>query len=201
MKKACVILADGFEEVEALTSVDYLRRAGVDVVVAGLSDLKVTGSHGIVVIADALMATASGQDGGGMFDAIIVPGGGKGAQDIAKDPCAVAFITRNFAAGKLVAAICAAPVVVLHEACGLLRGRNFTGYPGTEGRVVADSGARFLTDRVVVDRNLITSRAAGTSGEFAVAIVKALVGDKAARELSEKVLLGQAPRIVTEPSH
>ncbi|MDA8425286.1 MAG: DJ-1/PfpI family protein [Treponema sp.] len=183
MKKALVLLAEGFEEVEALTPVDYLRRAGVEVKTAGLAGSIVEGGHGILVRADMELSEFSEA-----VDCLIVPGGGKGADNLAASPAVVELVRRHFAAGGLVAAICAAPAVVLHEACGILAGRRFTGFPGTETRV---SGAEFRKDRVVVDGNLITSRAAGCSGEFAYAIVEALVGKAAAEELADRVLLAR----------
>jgi protein deglycase len=181
MKTVCVLLADGFEEVEAVTPIDYLRRAGVDVKTLGLTGKTVSGSHGIKIEAD-LGSEGFSRD----FDCVVVPGGGRGADNIAASPQAVFLIKRHFGAGKLVAAICAAPAVVLHGACGILGGRRFTCFPGLETKV---TGASFSEDRVVVDGNLITSRAAGTAGEFARAIVAKLVGDSAAKELEEKVLL------------
>jgi 4-methyl-5(b-hydroxyethyl)-thiazole monophosphate biosynthesis len=183
MKRACVILAEGFEEVEAITPVDYLRRAGVEVTVAGLGARRVMGGHGITVEADLSLSEAAGD-----FDAVIVPGGAKGAANLAASPEAASFIKRHFSAGRLVAAICAAPAVVLHGACGILAGRRFTGYPGTESQV---SGAFFVPDAVVLDGNLLTSRAAGTAGRFARALVSLLLGEEAASEVAAKVLLAE----------
>jgi 4-methyl-5(b-hydroxyethyl)-thiazole monophosphate biosynthesis len=181
MKTACVLLADGFEEVEAMTPIDYLRRAGVEVTTVGVTGPEPVGSHGIAVRADRGLE-ALGAD----YDCIVVPGGGKGAANLAASAEAAAAIKRHAIAGKLVAAICAAPVVVLHEACGLLAGKRFTCYPGLDSRA---GGASFVRERVVVDGKLITARAAGCSGEFAYAIATALVGEDAADELAEKVLL------------
>jgi protein deglycase len=181
MKTACVLLADGFEEVEAVTPIDYLRRAGVEVHVLGVTGKSVSGSHGIKIEA------SMGSEGfSGDYDCVVVPGGGRGADNIAASPAAVFLIKRHFAAGKLVAAICAAPATVLHSACDILRGRRFTGFPGSETEV---QGAHFSEERVVVDGNLITSRAAGSAGEFACAIVGALLGDSEADSLAAKVLL------------
>ena len=181
MKTACVLLADGFEEVEAVTPIDYLRRAGIEVHILGVTGKTVSGSHGIKIEASV---GASGFNGD--YDCIVVPGGARGAANIAASPAAVYLIKRHFGAGKLVAAICAAPAVVLHSACGILKGRRFTAYPGTESKV---EGAVFSEDRVVADGNLITSRAAGSAGEFAYAIVSALEGEGAAAELAKKILL------------
>jgi protein deglycase len=181
MKRACVLLAEGFEEVEALTPVDYLRRAGIEVRTVGISGSVVRGAHGIAVQADA------GPEGlDGAYDCVVVPGGSPGAANLAASPGVVALVKRHFAEGKLVAAICAAPAVVLHGACGILAGKRFTGYPGTEAKV---SGASFSEDRVVMDGNLITSRSAGCAGEFSYAVVNALAGEDAADELASKVLL------------
>jgi 4-methyl-5(b-hydroxyethyl)-thiazole monophosphate biosynthesis len=191
MKKTIILLADGFEEVEALTSVDYLRRAGIDVRTVGVTGSIVQGGHGILVRADIELSELSGA-----VDCVVVPGGGKGAENLAASPAVVELIRRQFSSGALVAAICAAPAVVLHEACGILAGRKFTGYPGTETRVQGADfrEADFREDRVVVDGNLITSRAAGCAGEFAYAIVKALLGAKEAQELADKVLLQVLPQ-------
>ncbi|HWR12921.1 MAG TPA: DJ-1 family glyoxalase III [Rectinemataceae bacterium] len=183
MKKACVLIAEGFEEVEALTPVDYLRRAGVEVTLFGLGGRSVRGARGITVVADAVLEDASVDVG---FDAVVVPGGMPGAKNLAESRAAREFIVRHFEGGKLVAAICAAPAVVLHEGCGILKGRRFTGYPGTERQV---TGAVFTSGRVVVDGNLITSRGAGTAGEFAIAIIEALMGENAARTVADCVLL------------
>jgi 4-methyl-5(b-hydroxyethyl)-thiazole monophosphate biosynthesis len=181
MKTACVLLADGFEEVEAITPIDYLRRAGVDVKILGVTGKTVSGSHGIKIESD-LGSEGLAKD----YDCVVVPGGGRGADNLAASPSAVYLIKRHFAAGALVAAICAAPAVVLHGACDILKGKRFTCYPGLEDKV---SGATFSEDRVVVDGTLVTSRGAGTAGEFAAAIVRELVGGAAAENLAAKVLL------------
>jgi 4-methyl-5(b-hydroxyethyl)-thiazole monophosphate biosynthesis len=180
MKKACVLLADGFEEVEAITPIDYLRRAKVEVTVIGITGKLVSGSHGIKIEAEA-GTEALGAD----YDCVVVPGG-RGVDNLAASPAAVYFIKRHFAAGALVAAICAAPAVVLHGACGILAGKRFTCYPGLEAKV---SGASFSEERVVVDGKLITSRGAGTAGEFSAAIIGALAGEAEAAEVAAKVLL------------
>ena len=181
MKTACVLLADGFEEVEAITPIDYLRRAGIDVKILGVTGKTVSGSHGIKVECD-LGSEGFSKD----YDCVVVPGGGRGADNIAASPQAVFLIKRHFGAGKLVAAICAAPAVVLHGACGILQGKNFTCFPGLEAKV---SLANFSEERVVVDGNLITSRSAGTAGEFSAAIVIALAGQDAVDKLTQSVLL------------
>lgn len=180
MKSAIVLLAPGFEEIEAVTPVDLLRRAGIAVTVVSVSaSLEVTGGHDLVVRADKLVS-----DHRTTADAVIVPGGSGGAKAIAASPEASELILRHSRADALVAAICAAPAVVLHP-LGLLKGRRFTCYPGMEARV---EGASFSTDRVVADGRLITSRGAGTAVEFALAVIGALAGPGKAREVKESIL-------------
>ena len=181
MKRAVVFLANGSEEVETVTPVDYLRRAGIDVTVAGIGERDLIGSRGIRMTADLAVDDIEGE-----FDCVVIPGGGAGSKAIAGDVHAEKLITSHFAAGKLTAAICAAPAVVLGRAYGLLSGRNFTCYPGLEKE---DYGGKFQDSRVVVDGNLITARAAGCAGEFAYAIIKALLGRDAADRVAAQVLL------------
>ncbi len=180
MKTACVLLADGFEEIEALTPVDYCRRAGIQVTTIAVKAKTVTGAHKIQVLADVENLADAGD-----FDAVIVPGGLPGSSNIAASANARALILRHFHSGKLVAAICAAPSVVLHSGCGILEGRKFTGYPGTEGNV---TGGIFTPARVVVDGNIITARAAGCAAEFSLSIIAWLEGEKASRSVAESVL-------------
>jgi 4-methyl-5(b-hydroxyethyl)-thiazole monophosphate biosynthesis len=182
MKKACVVLADGFEEIEALTPVDYLRRAGIEVTMIGLAGQLVRGAHDIAVMADLTMAESSSAT----YDAVILPGGMPGARNLAESKVLREFLLRHFHGGKIVAAICAAPAVVLEGACGLLAGRHFTGYPGSEAQV--PQGIH-TPGRVVKDGNLITSRGPGTAGEFAIALIEALAGAQTAQAVAEKTLL------------
>jgi protein deglycase len=181
MKTTVVLLADGFEETEALVPTDYLRRAGIRVVLAGIGGTEIRGSHGIRVLADAKIG-----DLGADIDCVLVPGGMPGAKNIAESPEAISLIRDVFAKGNLVAAICAAPVVVLANAAGILKEKKFTCFPGMENE--ADCG-NFLEERVISDGNLITSRAAGTAGEFAMAIIARLAGADKAKEVADKVLL------------
>jgi 4-methyl-5(b-hydroxyethyl)-thiazole monophosphate biosynthesis len=178
-KKALVLLIDGFEEVEAITCVDYLRRAKVEVTVAGVGGTRIKGSHGVVVLADAELASPCP-----LHDAIVIPGG-PGSRELIKHQAVVDAVKAHEKAGKIVAAICAAPVVVV-SSLALLKGRKFTCFPGMEGEA---RGGAFSPERVVRDGALITSRAAGTTGEFALAIVEALEGAQAAAALAESVLL------------
>ena len=185
-QKAIVLLAEGFEEVEAISPVDYLRRAGIEVIIAAIgAAISVTGARGITVNADALLSDLIQQEATDNFDAIIIPGGLKGAANIAACTEAGALITRMAAAGKLVCAICAAPAVVLAP-LGVLAGREFTCYPGMEAQV---SDAKWTDKRVTVDGNLITSRGAGTAGIFAITIIKLLLNEIEGDRIAQAILL------------
>jgi 4-methyl-5(b-hydroxyethyl)-thiazole monophosphate biosynthesis len=187
-KRAIVLLAEGFEEVEAVTPIDYLRRAGLEVATVSIGQVPlVLGSHGIPVNADAVLAALEqqGKADPADWDAVVLPGGGKGAENLAASAGVGSFVTAMAKAGKLVCAICASPAVVLAP-LGLLKGRNFTCFPGMEERV---SGASWKESRVVIDDNLVTSRGAGTAGEFAVTIIGKLLGDAAGEKVAKSVLL------------
>jgi 4-methyl-5(b-hydroxyethyl)-thiazole monophosphate biosynthesis len=167
MKRVLVPLAEGFEELEAVTIVDILRRAGIEVVVASLAGSPVTGSHGIRIAADTPLAALAEQD----FDMIALPGGMPGAEHLRKDSRIAALVRRLHEAGRPVAAICAAPMVL--AAAGVLDGRRATSYPGF---LSEDGPARLAGDAVVVDEGVITSRGPGTALDFALALVEALAG-------------------------
>ena len=183
MKRIAVLLADGFEEVEAITPIDFLRRVGVEVIIVGVTGSLVTGGHGIRVGSDTGIDQVTDEFISSM-DAVLVPGGTGGAENIAANDRAMGLIRDCLDTGKLVAALCAAPGVVL-GANGLLTGRRFTCYPGFETRV---EGGEFSEDRVVVDGNVITSRGPGTAAEFALAGIRYLVGEEASSNLHQRTL-------------
>ena len=195
-KKVIVLLAEGFEEVEAITPVDYLRRAGIEVTVAAVGTKlpAVKGSHSIQVSADAALETLLKENklDPSSWDGAVIPGGLPGADNLAASREAGAFITAMAGAGKWIFSICAAPARVLSP-LGLLKGKNFTCFPGEEEKVVApgsaSAGAKWKQDRVVVDGNLITSRGAGSAGEFACAIISAMINEAEGKKMAERVLL------------
>ena len=178
MRRVLVPLAEGFEELEAVTIVDILRRAGVEVVVASLGESPVTGSHGIRLAADTPLAALAEQD----FDMIALPGGMPGADHLKKDPRVAAIARRLHGKGRPVAAICAAPMV-LAEA-GLLDGRRATSFPG-----FLDGAARttVTADAVVVDGGVITSRGPGTALDFALQLVETLEGREARAAIESRL--------------
>jgi 4-methyl-5(b-hydroxyethyl)-thiazole monophosphate biosynthesis len=180
-KTALLLLAEGFEDVEAVTAVDVLRRAAVEVTVAALKPGLTRGARGTAVQADALLDDVKD----GVFDAVVLPGGNKGAENLAVSPVVKSVLQRFQKEGKIVAAICAAPGVVLAPA-GLLDGRAATGYPGTESRFPASAAPK--TDAVVSDGNLLTGRAMGSSLAFALALVEKLLDKEAAEKVRQAVL-------------
>jgi 4-methyl-5(b-hydroxyethyl)-thiazole monophosphate biosynthesis len=187
-KNAIVLLAEGFEEVEAVTPIDYLRRAGVAVTIAAIgSNLAVMGARGITVCADTSLhdLVTQEKEPAELWDAVIIPGGMPGAVNLAASPETGALITAMAAAGKLVCAICAAPAVVLAP-LGVLSGKKFTCYPGLEEKV---QGGIWSVETVAIDGSIITSRGAGTAGAFAVAIISKLLGETEGEKVAKAVLL------------
>ncbi|MDR2398723.1 MAG: DJ-1/PfpI family protein [Spirochaetaceae bacterium] len=184
-KKVLLLLAEGFEEVEAITPLDYLRRAGIEVQTASIAadgNVQVRGSHGLVVQADLGLQDAA-QDSS--WDGVLLPGGLPGATHLAASETVGALVKALARAGKLVAAICASPGVVLFP-LGLLQGRRFTCYPGVEASV---SGATWVEAPVVRDGNLITSRGAGTAGFWAKELIAYLTDPATAQNIAASVLL------------
>jgi 4-methyl-5(b-hydroxyethyl)-thiazole monophosphate biosynthesis len=192
-KKAIVLLADGFEEVEAVTPIDYLRRAGIAVTTAAIGGGgTVTGARGIPVNADTTLndLIRRGQAAAACWDAVILPGGMPGAANLAASTETGALLAAMADAGKWVCAICASPAVVLAP-LGLLAGKRFTCYPGMEATV---QNAEWSDERVVTAANaggggIITSRGAGTAGAFAVAIISSLLNESEGNTVARSVLL------------
>ncbi len=190
MKRVIVMLADGFEEIEALAPVDLLRRAGVEVITVGNELVK--GSRGISVASDmSVKDFVQNLNDENLPDAIIVPGGLGGTKNLANCKTAQSLITKMWNNNKLVCAICAAPVIVLSP-LGILKNKKFTCYPTMENDFAEFAGENWQekvsgsihkTDNVVIDENLITSRGAGTALDFSFAIIEKLCG----KETMEKV--------------
>ena len=181
MPKSLVFLATGFEEIETVTIVDVLRRAGVDVTVAGLTPNTVEGKHGMKIVPDKHIDDTKVED----FDAIIVPGGNPGYKNLRKDPRVINMVKTAFDSGKLVAAICAAPAVL--SDAGILKGKECTIYPGMENEL-ENGGGKPKQDTVVVDGNIITSRGPATALPFALKLAEKLAGKQAAEAVSKKTM-------------
>jgi 4-methyl-5(b-hydroxyethyl)-thiazole monophosphate biosynthesis len=165
MKAILVLLAPGFEEIEFTAPVDILRRLGISVVTAGVQGREVEGAHGITMLADTLLSEVKTED----YAGIVLPGGA--ASWLLRDMPAVLQLVREMhAEGKLVAAICAAPIAL--EAAGVLKGRRCTCYPGVEGEL--KSAAEVLAEPAVTDGQLVTGRGPGAALEFGFALGIAL---------------------------
>ncbi|MCQ8903172.1 MAG: DJ-1/PfpI family protein [Methanothrix sp.] len=179
--RVVVPLAEGFEEIEFVTVVDILRRAGIDVEVAGLRDGPVQGSHGVRVIPDTTFDRVDFN----RADAIVLPGGNPGFINLGKDERVLDAVRRMSAAGKYVAAICGAPSVLVKA--GVLNGRIATVHPAGKDEVAAC--ARYLDERVVVDGNVITSQGPGTAMDFALKLVELLAGREAMLRVGRETLV------------
>ncbi|MDR2551696.1 MAG: DJ-1/PfpI family protein [Treponema sp.] len=187
-KRTLVFLAEGFEEVEAVTPLDYLRRAGIEVISASAGEGKtVKGAHGISLAADLLLADLerAGKLKAAFWDCALVPGGMPGASNLAACTLAGTFFKEMAAAGKIIAAICASPAVFLAP-LGILKGKRFTCYPGMEKDV---REGLWTAERTVADGNLVTGQGPGTAAEFALALVEKLAGETAAEDLAGAALL------------
>jgi 4-methyl-5(b-hydroxyethyl)-thiazole monophosphate biosynthesis len=167
MAKVLVPLADGCEELEAVTIIDLLRRAGIEVVTAGLKPGIVKASRGVQLVPDMTLDAALHDD----YDMVVLPGGMPGATHLKEDTRVLGLLRKMAAAGKYTAAICAAPMV-LAEA-GVLEGRQATSYPGFLDGL---PGVSVRAEAVVQDGKVLTSRGPGTAMDFALALVETLKG-------------------------
>ena len=181
MAKAYVFFADGLEEVEALTTVDLLRRGGVETAtVSIMAERSVTGAHGITILADRLFAEID-PDGADLY---VLPGGQPGTNNLDHHKELGQLLARAAAdPAKKIAAICAAPMVFGH--LGFLKGKRATCYPGCEGELF---GAEAVTDEVVSDGGIITSRGVGTAIPFALSLIAELLGKEKADAIAKEIV-------------
>ena len=175
---ACVLvpLAQGCEELEAVTVVDLLRRAGIEVVTAGLDEQPVHASRGMVLVPDMTLDAALQKD----YDMVVLPGGLPGADHLKNDARIIRLLVQMQEADKYTAAICAAPRVL--AAAGLLEGKRVTSYPGSLDK---DSvpGLEYVEQPVVADGKVITSRGPGTAMDFALELIATLSGKQVRDEV------------------
>jgi 4-methyl-5(b-hydroxyethyl)-thiazole monophosphate biosynthesis len=177
MPTVLAILPDGFEEIEATAPIDLLRRAGVEVTIAALGEqIHVTGRSGLTLHADTTLAAVLVHD----FDCVFLPGG-PGVKNLRADPRVRTLVQRQHAAGRWLAAICAAPAV-LHDA-GLLAGRRYTAHFSVAGELPAI----LAHERTVADGSLLTSPGAGTALDFGLLLVEKLVSSEKAREIAQAI--------------
>ncbi|MDD3172637.1 MAG: DJ-1/PfpI family protein [Herbinix sp.] len=179
MAKVYIFLANGYEEIEGLTVVDLLRRAGIEVVMVSISgDIFVTGSHNIITKADALFENVDFADA----DMLVLPGGMPGTNNLKAHEGLDLLLKEFFSIGKRLAAICAAPIILGSK--GLLMGKNATCYPGHEGAL---TGAHVTNAAVVEDGNIITSKGMGTAIDFSLSLIKNIVGETEAVKIARAI--------------
>ncbi len=178
MTTVLVILPEGFEEIEAVTPIDLLRRAGFEVTIAALADgIHVTGRSGLTLHATTSLTSVPEDQA---FDLLLIPGG-PGVRRLREDPRVLRRVVAQNRGSGWLAAICAAPTV-LNDA-GILSGRAYTAHPSVSDELPA---AR-INERLVVDGKLITSRGAGTALEFGLRLIEALAGPAKAREIAASI--------------
>jgi 4-methyl-5(b-hydroxyethyl)-thiazole monophosphate biosynthesis len=181
MKKVFIFLADGFEETEAVATIDILRRGGLEVITVSISEKNVvTGAHHIPILADQLFTETDVSAG----EALVLPGGMPGASNLNNCPELKNHLIQYATEGKKIAAICAAPLVL--GGLDLLQGKKATAYPGFESTL---KGAEFEKKPVVKDGNIITGQGPGFVFDFALAIVEELQGKAKAEEVATGLLL------------
>jgi 4-methyl-5(b-hydroxyethyl)-thiazole monophosphate biosynthesis len=180
-KRAVIILAQGFEEIEAITPIDLLRRAGIEVSVEGLDSINVKGSHDIQVFASSIFTLPPS-----LPDAFILPGG-PGHENLLQSNAVMEFTEKMFLSGKICAAICAAPSVL--GKAGILKGKKTTCFPGYEDKL---NGGIFVKQPVVIDGTIITSRGAGTAVQFSLEIIRHLTDSRTAEKVASAIVYHDA---------
>jgi len=180
VSKVLVPLANGFEEIEAMSIIDILRRAQVEVVIAGLGKKQVCGAHGVKVQCDAHIEDMKSSD----FDMIVLPGGLPGATNLQKDETVQRLLKEFDGAKKQIGAICAAPIAL--QSAGVLK-ENYTCYPSFEANIKSEG---YISNQdVVMDGNVTTSRGPGTALVFALSIVGQLCGEDMRENVKSQLLL------------
>lgn len=182
-QKVAVLLADGFEEIEALAVVDVLRRAQIETVMVAVSsdssNIALVGRNAITVVADCHIEDIGASD----FQMIILPGGQPGTENLKKDERVRTIIEQFHKDDKKIAAICAAPTIL--SAYGLIEGKNITSHPSVKDEL---DETNYKEDRVVVDGNIITSRGPGTAIEFALTLVEILINKDTAQKINAALM-------------
>ena len=180
-KRALVVLAEGFEEIEAITPIDVLRRADVDVTVASVGELTVKGAGGVPIQADADLEACADRE----YDLIVLPGGMPGATNLAASATLAGMLKKAKMSGVVIGAICAAPAVVLHP-LGLLGDEKVACYPAFQRRLDEVNRSK---ERVCLSPRLITAAGPGVAMEFALALTEGLRGKAKAEELALAMLV------------
>ena len=195
MKTAAVFFADGFEDIEALSPVDYMRRAEINVITVGVKGtpfndtMIVTSSHKVPMIMDMSLDAFLAEYGENLPDCVCCPGGGLGAQNLSKNEALLAYLEKCNAAGKLVSAICASPAVVLGKT-DILAGKKWTCYPEMQDNAKPEYLGGYSNQVFITDGNLVTSRGPGASEQFAMELVRILAG----QDVHDKIHAGAQQR-------
>jgi len=179
MKRVLIPLAPGFEEIEAIAVVDILRRAGLEVTMAGTVYGPIEGRNKVRVLADTSLNSVKDQD----FDMVVLPGGAVGTENLKNDPMVKEVVERLYKKGRFITAICAAPTVL--SAIGITAGKTVTSHPTVRLKLDKE---KLSDERVVVDGNIITSQGPGTAIEFAFKLVEVLIGENKVIEINRGVL-------------
>lgn len=186
MVSAVLLLAEGAEEMEAVIAIDVLRRGGITVTVAGLGSCDpIKCSRDVYIKPDMSLADAASK---GPYDAVVIPGGLKGSENLAASTDVKTLLTEQEKAGRVIGAICAAPAVCL-TAHGIGEGKKATCYPALKDRLTANGKHTFQEDKVVVDGQLVTSQGPGTAFDFALALVEKLVSGEKRQATATPMLL------------
>lgn len=181
MTKCLVLLADGFESVEATAPIDIFVRAGFEVTLAGVGGINIVSAQNIKVVTDCIL-----DNNIELHDLLLIPGGMPGALNLASSDTVLEVVRRHFDAGKLIGAICAAPAKVL-AANGFLDGKRATCFPANMSEF--DENIEAVEDNVVVDGNIVTSRGFGTAIEFGYKIVELIAGKELVDEMKFRMLV------------
>lgn len=182
MKVSYLLLAEGFEEMEALATVDMLRRAGIEIKTVSIgSKCEVTGSHNITVCADMIFDSQTISEA----EWIILPGGMPGAKHLGEYAPLIDILKERVSTGKNIAAICASPALVLGQN-GILKGRRATCYPGFEQFLTE---ATYTAQSVEIDGNIITGNGPASTFKFASAIIEKILGEEAAKSVKKGMLI------------
>lgn len=177
MKNVCVLLADGFEEIEALTVSDIMRRANLTCDLVSIGEKQVKSNHGLVVEANKIFCEDM------EYDLVVIPGGIPGATNLRNDERVIKFVKRQNKEGKLIGAICAGPIVL--GKAGITEGKKMTSYPGYENEM---PNCEYLEEAVVVDGNIITSRGPATAMAFSYKLLEKLGYENKVEAISSGML-------------
>lgn len=181
MKRAFICIADGFEEVEAVTPLDYLRRAGIETILVGVDRKTIRSARNVSISTDTILEDVYNHSD--TVSLVVLPGGMQNSKTLGSSEKLRVFVSKVYKQGGLIGAICAAPVFTL-GAWGLLDGKQFTCYPGMETMI---QGGLFTDKRVVRDGQIITSYSAGSAEEFSFALIEQLCGTAAAEQLRKAI--------------